>query len=85
MLAASRMSGVWMPGRDQIRDVILGAAEGATGSVEALGAAGSPALIEDFDVEVAMSLADGGVPSLNAVVRFSIVVRQRPDVRRSVA
>jgi len=74
-----------MPSREEIRDVILGAAEGATGSVEALGAMGAPALIEDFDVEVALTPVEGGALAVTAIVRFSIAVQQVADVRRSVA
>jgi hypothetical protein len=61
-----------MPGREEIRDLILGAAEGAAGAAESLGAR-----VEDFDVEV--RLDDGGV---GAVMRFSLVpasgAAQRP-------
>ncbi|MCB2222825.1 MAG: hypothetical protein KQH83_01520 [Actinobacteria bacterium] len=59
-----------MPGRDEIREMILGAAEGATGSVAALGSAGIPAAVEDFDVEVVLGEEGRG---LTAVVRFTVV------------
>lgn len=74
-----------MPGREQIREVILGAAEGATGTIEALAAAGLAAVVEDFDVEV--GLAGEGSPGLTAVVRFAIVVGDAAVVpaARSVA
>jgi hypothetical protein len=70
-----------MPSREEIRDLILGAAEGATGGVEALAAAGVAATVEDFDVEVAFSSGDR--PALTATVRFSLVsalreARERP-------
>jgi len=55
-----------MPGRDEIRDLILGAADGAIGGAEALGAR-----VEDFDVEVRLEGADGG--GIAAVIRFSLV------------
>ncbi|MBU1226338.1 MAG: hypothetical protein KJ698_03860 [Actinobacteria bacterium] len=85
MLALNRMTGVAMPGRDEIRDAILGAADGARGSVEALAATGIPATVEDFDVEVQLApRADGGT-DLSAVVRFAIVVSQVAGSRRSVA
>ena len=74
-----------MSGRDEIRDVILGAAEGATGSVEAMAAIGSSAAIEDFDVEVQIAPDGAGGADLTAVVRFSIVVSQVSEVHRSVA
>jgi hypothetical protein len=54
-----------MPGRDEIRDLILGAAAGATGGAEALGAR-----VEDFDVEVRLA---GDAEGVTAVIRFSIV------------
>jgi hypothetical protein len=72
-----------MPGRDEIREAILGAAEGATGSVEALGAIGVPASIEDFDVEVV--LGEGEDAGVTAVVRFSITAAAAAREHRSVA
>lgn len=73
-----------MSGRDEIREMILGAAEGATGSVAALAAIGSPATIEDFDVEVQMG-PGGDRSDLRAVVRFSIAVAPVLEAHRSVA
>ena len=71
-----------MTGRDEIRDVILGAAEGATGSVAMLGEAGVAAAIEDFDVEVSLGFGSEGP---TAVVRFTLVVDDFAAVRRNVA
>ena len=74
-----------MPGRDEIRDLILGAAEGATGGAETLGRAGVSAAVEDFDVEVSLISHGDEPPGLNAVIRFSIVVSLMADARRSAA
>ena len=57
----------------EIRDLIQAAAEGATGGVAALRAAGIPAALGAFAVEIDYS---GGTPNgseLGAVVRLSIV------------
>jgi hypothetical protein len=86
MLAPTSISGDTMPTRDAIREVIVGAAEGATGCIEALAAAGAAALVEDFDVEV--GLTPGGEGSLlSATVRFAVVVtlEETGDLGRSVA
>ena len=85
MLAVNQTSGVGMSGRDEIRDVILGAAEGATGSVQAMAAIGCSAAVEDFDVEVQSAPDGAGGADLTAVVRFSLVVSQIAEARRSVA
>ena len=74
-----------MPGRDEIRDLILGAAEGATGGVETLGRSGASAAVEDFDVEVSLTSQGQESPGLSAVIRFSIVVSLLSDARRSAA
>jgi hypothetical protein len=74
-----------MPGRDEIREAILGAAEGARGSVEALAALGLSAQIEDFDVEVNLGTGSGDEPTASAVVRFSVIVDHAADRHRSVA
>lgn len=74
-----------MTGRDEIREAILGAAEGATGSMQALGAAGLAAALEDFDVEVSLSSNHLDDDKLALEVRFSIVVQPRAETRRSVA
>lgn len=62
-----------MAGPGDIRDLILAAVEGATGGVSALRAAGIPAALGSFVVEIDY---DGGVPrppEVGAVVRLSIV------------
>jgi len=62
-----------MGGTGEIRDLILAAAEGATGGVAALRAAGIPAALGSFSVEIDY---DGGAPhapEVGAVVRLSIV------------
>lgn len=59
-----------MGGTGEIRDLILAAAEGATGGVAALRAAGIPADLGGFVVEIDY---DGGGPGLGAAVRLSIV------------
>ena len=74
-----------MPGRDEIREAILGAAEGARGSVEALASLGVAAQVEDFDVEVQLGAGNGSGSSLSTVVRFSVVVDHGVEIRRSVA
>ena len=74
-----------MPGRDEIRDLILGAAEGATGGAETLGRSGVSAAVEDFDVEVSLTSQGEKPPGLTAVIRFSIVVSLMADARRSAA
>ena len=63
-----------MAGRAEIRDVILGAAEGATGGVALLRDAAPEARLEDFDVEVTLDPNGGGEPGLSATIRFSIVM-----------
>ena len=74
-----------MPGRDEIRDLILGAADGATGGAETLGRSGASAAVEDFDVEGSLIAQGDEPPGLNAVIRFSIVVSLMADTRRSAA
>jgi len=54
----------------EIRDLILAAAEGVTGGVAALRAAGVPAALGGFSVEIDY---DGAAPGVGAVVRLSIV------------
>jgi hypothetical protein len=66
-----------MSGTGEIRDLILAAAEGATGGVAALRAAGVPATLGGFSVEIDY---DGGAPhapEVGAVVRLSIVSADR--------
>ncbi|MCJ7725180.1 MAG: hypothetical protein MUP76_02160 [Acidimicrobiia bacterium] len=70
-----------MTGRGEIREVILGAAEGARGSMEALGATG----LEDFDVEVVLSSGHPDHDRLAIEVHFSIAMSRNADLRRSVA
>jgi len=74
-----------MPGRDEIREAILGAAEGARGSVEALASLGVSAQIQDFDVEVNLGGGAGNDSTASAVVRFSVIVDHAVDRQRSVA
>lgn len=64
-----------MPERAEIRDVILGVAEAATGGVVTLRDARLPAHLEDFDVEVRY---DGtGLPSECSVsIRFTIITSE---------
>jgi len=57
-------------GTGEIRDLILAAAEGVTGGVAALRAAGIPAALGGFSVEIDY---DGSAPGVGAVVRLSIV------------
>jgi hypothetical protein len=59
-----------MTGRDEIRDLIVAAAEGAAGSLAALQSAG--AHLEDFEVE--MGLGEGA-SEVAAAVRFTLAVR----------
>ena len=74
-----------MPGRDEIRELILGAAEGATGGAEALGRSGVSAAVEDFDVEVNLTPQSQDSPGPNVVIRFSIIVSPMRAARRSAA
>ena len=57
----------------EIRDLILAAAEGVTGGVAALRAAGIPAALGGFSVEIDY---DGAAPGVGAVVRLSIVAAE---------
>ena len=86
ILAATSTSGDTMPTRDEIREVIVGAAEGASGCLETLAAAGVAARVEDFDVEIELA-PDDGSPALSAAVRFAVVVTAEEGavLRRSVA
>lgn len=62
-----------MAGTGEVRDLILAAAEGATGGVVALRSAGIPAALGGFSVEIDY---DGGSPAsaaVGAVVRLNIV------------
>ncbi len=74
-----------MPGRDEIRELILGVAEGATGGAEALANSGASAAVEDFDVEVNLTPQSQDSPGPNVTIRFSIVVSPLPTARRSAA
>jgi hypothetical protein len=58
-----------MSGTDEIRELILAAAEGVTGGVAALRAAGMPAALGGFSVEIDY---DGSAPGVGAVIRLSI-------------
>jgi hypothetical protein len=62
-----------MAGTREIRDLILAAAEGATSGVAALRAAGIPAALGSFSVEI--DYDGGGLqgPEVGAVVKLSIV------------
>ena len=63
----------------EIRDLIRAAAEGATGGVAALRAAGIPAALGGFAVEIDYT---GGAPNaseVGAVVRLSIVAGVEVD------
>jgi len=62
-----------MAGTGEIRDLILAAAEGATGGVAALRAAGIPAALGSFSVEVDYDGGGAQAPEVGAVVRLSIV------------
>ncbi|MBM3696291.1 MAG: hypothetical protein FJW79_10220 [Actinobacteria bacterium] len=57
----------------EIRDLIRAAAEGATGGMTALRAAGIPAALGGFSVEIDYSAATPESPEVGAVVRLSIV------------
>jgi hypothetical protein len=63
-----------MTGRDEVRDLIVAAAEGAAGSLAALQSAGVH--LEDFEVE--MGLGEGG-SEVAAAVRFTLVTRPAAD------
>lgn len=62
-----------MGGTGEIRDLILAAAEGATGGVVALRAAGIPAVLGGFSVEIDYDGGSPGSPGVGAAVRLSIV------------
>ncbi len=57
----------------EIRDLIRAAAEGATGGVAALRAAGIPASLGGFAVEIDYAGGAPHGPEVGAVVRLSIV------------
>ena len=57
----------------EIRDLIRAAAEGATGGVAALRAAGIPASLGGFAVEIDYAGGAPDGPEVGAVVRLSIV------------
>ena len=59
-----------MAGTGEIRDLILAAAEGATGGVVALRAAGIPAALGGFVVEIDY---DGAAPGVGAAIRLTII------------
>jgi hypothetical protein len=63
-----------MPGGEEIRDLIVGVAEGATGGVAALAASGLGGSVESFDVEVTLDGSGGQDPALRAVICFTIAV-----------
>lgn len=60
----------------EIRELIRAAAEGATGGVEALRAAGIPAALGGFVVEIDYSGGAPHGPEMGAVVRLSIVAAE---------
>ena len=60
----------------EIRELIRAAAEGATGGVAALRAAGIPAALGGFAVEIDFSGGNGRGAELGAVVRLSLVVAE---------
>jgi hypothetical protein len=62
-----------MSGTDEIRELILAAAEGVTGGVAALRAAGIPAALGGFSVEIDYDGGAPDTPGVGAVVRLSIV------------
>lgn len=57
----------------EIRELIRAAAEGATGGLSALRAAGIPAALGAFAVEIDYSGGNAHGPEVGAVVRVSIV------------
>ena len=73
-----------MVGRDEIREAIRGAAEGATCSVESLASIGVPVVVEGFDVEVTLGEPSSG-RGPGAVIRFSLVAAPVGEIHRSVA
>ena len=62
----------------EIRELIRAAAEGATGGVAALRAAGIPAALGGFAVEIDYAGGTPRGPEVGAVVRLSIVAS--PDL-----
>lgn len=63
-----------MAARAEIRDLILGAAEGATAGIALLREADLPVRLEDFDVEVSLRVpGDSANSGPAATIRFSIV------------
>lgn len=73
-----------MAGRAEIREIIIGAAEGAGGGAAALRDADFAARLEDFDVEVSF---DGSTESggLSVSVRFTIAANGIARDHRVVA
>jgi len=63
---------------NEIRELIRAAAEGATGGVAALRAAGIPASLGGFAVEIDYAGGTPRGPEVGAVVRLSIVAS--PDL-----
>ena len=60
----------------EIRELIRAAAEGATGGVAALRAAGIPAALSGFTVEIDYAGGTAPGPEVGAVVRLSIVAAE---------
>jgi hypothetical protein len=60
----------------EIRELIRAAAEGATGGVAALRAAGIPAALGGFAVEIDFAGGNGHGAELGAVVRLSLIVAE---------
>lgn len=68
-----------MGDNSEIRDLIRAAAEGATGGVEAMRAAGIPAALGGFAVEIDYAEGARQGSELGAVVRLSIVTSAGPE------
>jgi hypothetical protein len=68
-----------MGGTDEIRGLILAAAEGATGGVAALRAAGIPAALGSFSVEIDYAGGAPQGPEVGAMVRLSIISDDRDE------
>jgi len=68
---------------NEIRELIRAAAEGATGGVAALRAAGIPAALGAFAVEIDYAGGNPHGAEVGAVVRVSIVAAEGPGGRPS--
>ena len=65
-----------MAGTAEIRELILAAAEGVTSGLVGLRAAGIPAALGGFSVEIDYDGGTPGEPAVGAAVRLSIVADQ---------